>query len=147
MRRELDHRPARKQRELERVLQIVFKEFGDAMVLARHEWKRAGRILKVILYRSYARGSWIDVPHTAKACKSGYELLLIVSDKRLTDRVKYWSNLDDRLMPEFRITGSVSTPLKFLVHTLNEVSDGLALYEANDTELHAPKPKRPSRRY
>lgn len=145
-------------RELERVLQVVFEEFGDAMALARNEWKKADRILKVALYGSYARGGWIDEPHTAKGYKSDYGLLVIVNDKRLTDRVKYWSRLDDRLMREFSITASLRTPVNFIIHTLQEVNDGLAhgryffmdvakdgigLYEADDTALHTPRPKTP----
>ncbi len=50
MRTELDHLPPQKQRELERVVQLIFEEFDDAFALAKHEWKKAGRILKVILY-------------------------------------------------------------------------------------------------
>lgn len=49
---------------------------------------------------SYARGTWVDEPHTAKGYQSDYDLLVIVNDKRLVDRVKYWSKLDDRLMRE-----------------------------------------------
>jgi hypothetical protein len=61
MRSDLDHLPANK-RELERVVQIIFEEFEDALALASHEWKKKGRILKVILYGSYARGGWVDEP-------------------------------------------------------------------------------------
>jgi predicted nucleotidyltransferase/HEPN domain-containing protein len=158
MRRDLDHLPANKQRELEHVLQLIFEEFEDAFALARHEWKKKGRILKVILYGSYARGSWVDEPHTAKGYKSDYDLLIIVNDKRLTDRVKYWAKVDDRLMREYGISGTIRTPVNFIVHTLQEVNDGLAhgryffmdiardgiaLYENDDTELHEPKPKTP----
>ena len=158
MRSDLDHLPANKQRELERVRQIIFEEFEDAFALSRHEWKKAGRILKVILYGSYARGTWIDEPHTAKGYKSDYDLLIIVSDKRLTDRIKYWAKLDDRLMREYGITGTLQTPVNFIVHTLQEVNDGLAhgryffmdvakdgiaLYNADDSELHKPQPKTP----
>jgi predicted nucleotidyltransferase/HEPN domain-containing protein len=158
MRSDLDHLPANKQRELERVLQLVFEEFEDAFALAKHEWKKKGRVLKVILYGSYARGNWVDEPHTAKGYKSDYDLLIIVNDKRLTDRVKYWAKVDDRLMREYGIAGSIKTPVNFIVHTLGEVNDGLAhgryffmdvardgiaLYESDDTELHEPKPKTP----
>lgn len=158
MRSNLDHLPPAKQRELERVVQIIFEEFDDAFALASHEWKKKGRILKVILYGSYARGNWIDEPHTAKGYKSDYDLLIIVNDKRLTDRVKYWANVDDRLMREFGITGSIKTPVNFIVHSLQEVNDGLAhgryffmdvardgiaLYQSEDSELHQPKPKSP----
>jgi predicted nucleotidyltransferase/HEPN domain-containing protein len=158
MRNDVDHLPPQKQRELERVVQLVFEEFDDAFALAKHEWKKAGRILKVILYGSYARGNWVDEPHTAKGYQSDYDLLIIVNDKRLTDRVKYWSKLDDRLMREYGVTGTLKIPVNFIVHTLQEVNDGLAhgryffmdvkqdgvaLYQSDDTELHTPKPKTP----
>jgi predicted nucleotidyltransferase/HEPN domain-containing protein len=158
MRSDLDHLPANKQRELARVLQLVFEEFEDGIALATHDWKKKGRILKVVLYGSYARGGWVDEPHTAKGYKSDYDLLVIVSDRRLTDRVKYWAKVDDRLMREYGITGTLKTPVNLIVHTLQEVNDGLAhgryffmdiakdgiaLYESDDTPLHTPKPKTP----
>ena len=159
MRTDLDHLPPQKQREIERVVQLIFEEFEDAFALAKHDWKKAGRILKVILYGSYARGTWVDEPHTAKGYQSDYDLLIIVNDKRLTDRVKYWAKLDDRLMREYGVTKTLKTPVNFIVHTLQEVNDGLAhgryffmdvkedgvaLYQSDDTELHTPKPKTPT---
>lgn len=45
MKTDLDHLPPQKQRELERVVQLIFEEFDDAFALAKHEWKKAGRIL------------------------------------------------------------------------------------------------------
>ena len=159
MKTDLDHLPPQKQREIERVVQLIFEEFEDAFALAKHEWKKAGRILKVILYGSYARGTWVDEPHTAKGYQSDYDLLIIVNDKRLVDRVKYWSKLDERLMREYGVTKALKTPVNFIVHTLQEVNDGLAhgryffmdvkddgiaLYESDDTELHTPKPKTPT---
>lgn len=158
MRRDLDHLPANKQRELERVVQLIFEEFEDVTACATASRKKAGRILKVILYGSYARGGWVDEPHTAKGYKSDFDLLIIVNHNDLTDRVKYWSRLDERLMREYGITGTLKTPVNFIVHTLGEVNDGLAhgryffmdvakdgiaLYEADDSELHTPKPKTP----
>ena len=159
MRTDLDHLPPQKQRELERVVQLIFEEFDDAFALSKHEWKKAGRILKVILYGSYARGTWVDEPHTAKGYQSDFDLLIIVNDKRLTDRVKYWAKLDGRLMREYGLTGTLRTPVNFIVHTLQEVNDGLAhgryffmdvkdegiaVYQSDDTELHTPKPKTPT---
>jgi uncharacterized protein len=158
MQTSLDHLPANKQRELERVAAIVFDEFEDALALAKHEWKKKGRIEKIILYGSYARGGWVDEPHTAKGYRSDFDLLIIVNDKRLTDRVDYWLKLDDRLMRELAIDKTLHTPVNFIVHTLQEVNDGLAhgryffmdiakdgvaLYEADDRVLHKPRPKTP----
>ena len=158
MRRDLDHLPAGKQRELERVVQIVFDEFEDTVSLAQKGWKKQGRILKIVLYGSYARGGWIDEPHTAKGYKSDFDLLIVVNDKRLTDRVLFWAKLDERLIRDYGVTGSLKTPVNFIVHTLQEVNDGLAhgryffmdvakdgiaLYDSDDSEFHEPKPKTP----
>jgi uncharacterized protein len=159
MRNDLDHLPAAKQREIERVKAIIFEEFEDALVLAKHEWKKKGKIEKIVLYGSYARGGWVDEPHTAKGYRSDFDLLIIVNDKRLTDKVDYWLKLDNRLTRELAIDKTLNTPVNFIVHTLQEVNDGLAhgryffmdvardgiaLYEADDRELHVPKPKTPA---
>ena len=81
---------------------------------------------------------------------------MTVNDKRLTERVDYWLKLDDRLIRELAIDKSLHTPVNFIVHTLQEVNDGLAhgryffmdvakdgiaLYSYDDKELHTPKPK------
>ncbi|KQZ61141.1 nucleotidyltransferase [Sphingopyxis sp. Root1497] len=154
----IDHLPPHKQRELERVVEIIFEEFEDALALATQGWKKKGRISKIILYGSYARGGWVDEPHTAKGYQSDYDLLIIVNDKRLTDRADYWSKLDDRLIRELSVTKTLRTPVNFIVHSLDEVNsglsqgryffmdvarDGIALYEAEDSELAEPQPKTP----
>ena len=158
MRTDFDHLPPAKQRELERVVQILFEEFGDATAIATSDWKKQGRILKVILYGSYARGGWVDEPHTAKGYQSDFDLLVIVNHDKLTDRVEFWSTAEDRLNRELAVTRTLRTPVNFIVHTLQEVNDGLAhgryffmdvardgiaLYESDSTELHEPKPKTP----
>jgi uncharacterized protein len=158
MRTDLDHLPPAKQRELERVVQILFEEFDEKIALATQKWKRKGCILKVILYGSYARGNWVDEPHTAKGYQSDFDLLIIVSDERLTDRVEYWAKAENRLIRELSITQTLRTPVNFIVHTLAEVKDGLAqgryffidvardgiaLYQSDETDLPEPQPKTP----
>src|SRR4051812_39223582 len=158
MRTDVDHLPAAKQRELERVVQILFEEFDEARSLATQDWKKKGRILKIILYGSYARGGWVDEPHTAKGYQSDFDLLIIDNDKRLTDRVEYWVKAEERLNRELAITKTLKTPVNFIVHTLHEVNDGLAhgrfffmdvardgiaIHQSEDSELAEPKPKTP----
>lgn len=126
MRTELHHLPPAKQRDLERVVQILFEEFEEARALATQDWKKKGRILKIILYGSYARGGWVDEPHTAKGYQSDFDLLIVVNDKRLTDRVGYWAKAEERLNRELAIIKTLKTPVNFIVHTLHEVNDGLA---------------------
>lgn len=157
MRTDLDHLPASKQRELDRVVQILFEEFGQANGNATGS-RKAGRIFKIILYGSYARGGWVDEPHTAKGYRSDFDLLIIVNQPELTDRLDYWATAEERLTRELAITQTLRTPVNFIVHTLQEVNDGLAhgryffmdiaregiaLYQHEDTELHQPKPKTP----
>jgi predicted nucleotidyltransferase/HEPN domain-containing protein len=149
--------PSGKQRELERVVQILFEEFADANSQATGD-RMLGRILKVILYGSYARGGWVDEPHTAKGYQSDFDLLVIVNQKELTDRVAFWEKADERFERERTILQLLKTPVNFIVHTLQEVNDGLAhgryffmdiaqdgvaLYQSDDSELHQPKPKTP----
>ncbi len=157
MKTDIDHLPPAKQRELERVVQILFEEFADAH--GEPEGRRKlGRILKIILYGSYARGGWVDEPHTAKGYQSDFDLLIIVNLKELTDRVDYWERAEERLTRERAITRTLKTPVNFIVHTLKEVNDGLAhgryffmdvardgvaLYQSDDKELVRARPKTP----
>jgi predicted nucleotidyltransferase/HEPN domain-containing protein len=161
MRRDLDHLPSAKKREIERVLEILFEEFEAANGDAAGPRKRA-RILKIILYGSYARGGWVDEPHTAKGYQSDFDLMIIVNQKEVTDRATYWYKAEERLNRERAITKTLQTPVNFIVHSLQQVNDGLAhgryffmdvakdgvaLYEADGAQLHQPRPKTPEQAY
>ncbi|HJS11608.1 nucleotidyltransferase and HEPN domain-containing protein [Sphingopyxis sp.] len=157
MRTDLDHLPATKQRELERVVEIIFDEFGQATENATGP-RRGARILKIILFGSHARGDWVDAPLSANQYKSDYDILIIVSQKELTDRAAYWAKAEERLIRAYTIEKTFRTPVNFIVHSMHEVNeglshgrvffmevgkDGVALYEADDRELATPKPKTP----
>ena len=157
MRTDLDHLPATKQRELERIVEVVFDEFRQATENATGPRKGA-RILKVILFGSHARGDWVDATLSANQYKSDYDILVVVSQSELTDRAAYWMKAEERLIRAYTIEKTLRTPVNFIVHSLHEVNDGLAhgrvffmevakdgiaLYEADGSELAAPKPKSP----
>lgn len=78
MRTDLDHLPPAKRRELEHVVHVLFEEFSAAQEKAEGRRTR-GRIVKIILYGSHARGGWADEPHTAKGYVSDFDLLVIVN--------------------------------------------------------------------
>lgn len=156
VRTDLDHLPPAKRRELELVVKLIFEEFGDAVALAQQPWKKQARILKIILFGSYARGGWVEEPHTAKGYRSDFDLLIIVSHEKLVDAGTYWSQADERLIRERDVTGALRTPVNFIVHTLGEVNDalsqgryfftdiardGIAIYQAEYNDLAQPKPK------
>lgn len=157
MKTDLSHLPPAKQRELARVVQFLFEEFADMIVMAEGK-RKAGRILKVILFGSHARGKYVDEPHTAKGYMSDFDLLVIVNQQDLTDK-DLWHNAEERLIRETQATKVLRTPANFIVHSLKEVNDalaqgryffmdiardGIALYQSSDTELHKPKPKEPT---
>ncbi|MFC3783759.1 putative nucleotidyltransferase/HEPN domain-containing protein [Sphingopyxis italica] len=157
MRTDVDHLPATKQRELERIVEILFDEFREATENATGRRKGA-RILKVVLFGSHARGDWVDAPLSANQYKSDYDILAIVSQKELTDRAAYWAKAEERLIRAYTIEKMLRTPVNFIVHSLHEVNDGLAhgrvffmevakdgiaLYEVDSSELATPRPKTP----
>lgn len=152
MRTDLDHLPASKQRELAHVVRVLFEEFESELAGATQPWKKRGRILKVILYGSYARGDWVDDP--VGGYKSDYDILVVVNEAKLTDPIEYWAKADDRLTRDVTISGTLSAPVNFIVHDLSDVNSqlshgrpffvdiarqGIALYEAEGFELAAPR--------
>ena len=153
MRTDLDHLPPGKQRELARVTEILFEEFSDAMKSASSPKKKEGRILKIVLFGSYARGTWVDEPHTAKGYLSDYDLLIVVNQQSVVDFATYWYRAEDRIMRE---TG-IRTPVNFIVHTMDElnsalsqgqyfftdiIKEGIALYDLKgSTAFVTPQPQ------
>ena len=53
MKTSLDHLPEAKRRDLTRIVEILFAEFEDALKGRNAPHRKAGRILKVLLYGSY----------------------------------------------------------------------------------------------
>ncbi|OAE41731.1 nucleotidyltransferase and HEPN domain-containing protein [Agrobacterium tumefaciens] len=150
MKSSLDHIPHRKQQELARVLEILHEEFEDALGEGTADFKKRGRILKIILFGSYARGTFVDEPHTMKGYRSDFDLLVIVNNRKLTDHATYWYKAADRIIRD----SFIETPTQFIVHSLREVNtelkkghyffsdirkEGIILYELDDEPLAEPK--------
>ncbi len=148
MKDRIDHLPHVKQRELQRVLEVIFEEFEDALKEGSAEFKKRGRIVKAILFGSYARGTQVDEPHTGKGYRSNFDLLIIVNNRKLAD-FEFWRKTEDRLM---RLR-DVQTPVNFIVHSLREVNtrikegryfftdirkEGIVLYELDPEPLAQP---------
>lgn len=142
MKTSLDHLPERKRREIERVKDILFEEFDSAMATATGRRKR-GRIYKIILFGSYARGGWVE-ERGGKGFRSDLDILIIVNHPDLTDGRRYWWAAEDRMLRD----PEIKTPVQLLVHTLDYVNrelknghyffcdikkEGIALYEFEGT--------------
>lgn len=120
----LDHLPDTKRRELERVVKILFDEFEDATKTALSPKRKAGRILKVILFGSYARGDWVE--DRLSGYRSDYDLLVVVNGQDFTDLHTYWDKADQHFIQELTVTQHIKTPVNFIVHSLDDVNDQLA---------------------
>jgi predicted nucleotidyltransferase/HEPN domain-containing protein len=157
MKSTIDHLPEEKQRELARVVEILHAEFEDALALSSSEWKKNGRILKIILFGSYARGDWVDEPHTMKGYRSDFDILVIVNNNKLSD-FEYWYKAKDRLVRD----RAIKTPTSFIVHSRRFINtalyqgqyfftdirrEGIVLYELDDEPLAEPKPLTPRDAY
>ncbi|NIA70451.1 nucleotidyltransferase [Pelagibius litoralis] len=152
MKTSLDHLPARKRRELKQVEKILHDEFEDALKDSEAAWKKKGRILKIILFGSYARGTWVDEPHTTKGYRSDFDILIVVNNKKLGEYAPYWHKAADRLLRR----RAPATPVNFIVHSRREVNaalrkgqyffsdirkEGIVLYELDEEPLAAPRPR------
>ncbi len=56
----LAHLPLRKRRDLARTVAILFEEFDAFQKGKLSDRKRRGRIVRVVLYGSHARGGWVE---------------------------------------------------------------------------------------
>ena len=152
MKTDLDHLPQSKRTELEHVVRVLFAEFEDALALATQGWKKQGRIVKIVLYGSHARGDWVADP--VGGYFSDFDILVIVNDQRLTDRAEYWYRADEHLIREHAITGRLTAEVNFLVATMAEVNtdlrgglpfftdivrDGVLLYDSGEQPFAQPQ--------
>ncbi|WP_150125559.1 nucleotidyltransferase domain-containing protein [Sphingomonas sp. LM7] len=95
MRVDLDHLPEAQQSELARVRQTLMDEFTNAISTSTQPWKKNGKILKIILFGSYARDDWVDEPENGY--QSDFDLLVVVSHEDLTDVAGYWYIAEDKI--------------------------------------------------
>jgi predicted nucleotidyltransferase/HEPN domain-containing protein len=149
MKTSLDHLPAAKQRELEHIKNVLMREFEVAIAGGTQDWRRNGKILKLILFGSFSRTDWVDEPQNGY--QSDWDLLIIVNHEKLTDIADYWFVAEDKLLRD----SEVGRPVNIIVHTTAEVDaalsrgryfwvdiirEGVALYELPGYPLAAPKP-------
>lgn len=149
MRVDLDHLPEQQQAELARVRETLMTEFIQAISTSTQPWKKNGKILKIILFGSYAWNDWVDEPDNGY--QSDFDLLVIVSHEDLTDIAGYWYIAEDKILHD----PAVQRPVNIIVYTLDEVNkalgrgeyfwvdivrDGVVLYELPQHALTAPKP-------
>jgi uncharacterized protein len=156
MKATLDHLPPDKRSELAHVVAVLEDEFKIALAAAGAHWVRKGKLLKIILFGSFARGGWVDEPENGY--QSDWDLLVIVNDDDLTVIEDFWWEPEEKLLhdPEVRRTVNI------IVHTLAQVNqalkkgeyfwvdiinDGVMVLERSKRQLATPQPLVPADAY
>ncbi|MBE7201738.1 MAG: HEPN domain-containing protein [Parafilimonas terrae] len=149
----LAHLPSLKRRDLARAVHILFEQFEAARTGKLSEWRKRGRILKMILFGSHARGGWVEDRGTGYF--SDYDLLVVVNDERWVEDFDLWEAARDRfLQHEIDKAYSIAS-VSLIVHSYADVNDqlsrgrpffvdiardGIVLYEAEGFPLARPGP-------
>lgn len=152
LRTEIDHLPARARRDLARAVDILREEFAKQTAKRRTPHIKDGRILKIILFGSYARGKQVIDP--VGRYFSDYDILVIVDHEDLTDASEYWTQAEDRMV-EMLLSRFWPQPLNLIIHSLEDINhqlergryffmdivkDGIALFEEPGFPLADPIP-------
>lgn len=146
----LQHLPPRKRRELAFIVKILFEEFQPSLLPKASKALRNSRILKIILFGSYARGGWKE--DRKSGYNSDYDLLIVVNKEEAADP-EHWYHLEGQLLREELVTKRIKTPVELIVHSYHDINaqlsvgrpffldillDGIALYEEPGFPLRAP---------
>ena len=125
MKTSLEHLPEGKQRELGFVVEAIRDGFAFAIARRTMPKVRGGKLLKIILFGSYARGDWVEDP--VGRYFSDYDLLVVVDREELTDVPEFWAKTEERLLEELSSGKNLRTPVSLIYHSLDDVNEKLRL--------------------
>jgi len=149
--------PEGKRRELAFVVDVIREGFAEAVRLRRKPETRDGKILKIILFGSYARGDWVEDP--VGRYFSDYDILVVVDHEELTDVPEFWLKTEERLLEELASGTNLRTQVSLIYHTLDDVNeklrlgryffmdilrDGILLYSERGHPFEKPQPLSPA---
>ena len=147
----LAHLPHRKRRDLARAMAILFEEFGAFQTGKLSDRKKRGRIVRVVLYGSHARGDWVE--DRSSGYFSDYDLLVVVNHEDLVDEIDLWDPVRDRFIQIELLKSFYTASVSLIVHSHADVNDqvargrpffvdilrdGITLYEAAGFPLAQP---------
>lgn len=122
---DLSHLPEGKRAELAHVVEVVRQGFAFATARRSQPHLRAAKLLKIVLFGSYARGDWVEDP--VGRYFSDYDLLVVVNNDDLTDVAEFWEKTESRLLVELSEGKVLRTPVGLIYHSLEDVNEKLRL--------------------
>ncbi len=150
MKTSLDHLPDNKQANIQFLVDTIHDEFEQVRGFATSEKKKLSRIGMIILFGSYAKGSYVD--DLVNGYVSDYDVLVVLNRSELVDEYTIWHTAEER------ISQQVKAPVNILVHSHTEVNtwlqqghyffsdiraEGIQLYAYNNTSLVEPSELKP----
>ncbi|WP_225010910.1 HEPN domain-containing protein [Novosphingobium percolationis] len=120
-----NHLPEGKRRELAHVVDTVRAGFAAAIAHRTQPRYRMGKLLKIVLFGSYARGDWVEDP--VGRYFSDYDLLVVVNHDDLTDIAEFWEATENRLLADLSAGTVLRTPVSLIYHSLDDVNEKLRL--------------------
>lgn len=160
MKTSLDHLPAGKRKELDLVVSVLREGFAQALSRRTMPRYRNGKLLKIILFGSYARGDWVEDPKGRYF--SDYDILVVVNHDDLADLEEFWDGPDQTFLREYASGERLRTQPNFVVHSLDDVNeklrlgryfftdilrDGITLFEEDGFPFVAPEALSPKDAY
>jgi predicted nucleotidyltransferase len=107
MKKSLTHLPKQKQDELELIKDIILDKIADVRM--------------IVLFGSYARGSWVEdihtEGHTTHVYKSDFDILVATKSKKTAED----SDAHDRVEKAIEAAKQVRTPYSIIYHTFSYV--------------------------
>lgn len=152
---DLAHLPARARRDLAQAVEILREEFARETAKRSAPHIRDGRILKIVLFGSYALGRQVIDP--VGRYFSDYDILVVVDHDDLTNAADYWTQAEDRMV-EMLTRRFWPQPLNLIIHSLDDINhqlergryffidiarEGIALFEEPGFPLADPVPLSP----
>ncbi|TBR44841.1 HEPN domain-containing protein [Marinomonas agarivorans] len=139
-----DSLPEDKQRDIA-FIATALRNALDDFVATKTGSKAHYKILKILLFGSHAKGTWVNDPINGYV--SDYDILVIVNKPTLVEEFDVWQTAEDQ------IARHVSAPLGLIVHSLEEVNtmlqqghyffkdireQGIELYTVANKSLQTP---------
>ena len=109
MKTSLDHLPEAKQQDVQTIVTLLRNKF-DTYLASRTGKKASHLILKIILFGSHAKGTWVDDPQNGYI--SDYDILIIVNNDSLVEEYGLWGTAADMIQRR------INSPLSLIIHSL-----------------------------
>lgn len=151
MKTSLEHLPDDKQTHVQFLVNAIHDEFEQVRGFATSDKKKHSRIVSIILFGSYAKGTYVDDP--VNGYVSDYDVLVVLNRSKLVEDYAIWHTAEER------VSLHVKAPVNIMVHTLTEVNnwlqqghyffsdirqEGIQVYSYNSTVLAEPGQLQPA---